>query len=147
MSIHADIIIADPNDVSWLGFLSNNPPPSNASNVAMQLPSLLPPSTGEVISWERDRPHVGNGTPTMGPSLTLPSSSNAGRVDSPKRKSSKRPRVDSGMDGDKPEKQEKEVTGDVEMKQSTSGPKAANTAGDEKVGGEEVGEDKTGQEE
>jgi hypothetical protein len=51
------------------------------------------------------------------------------------------------MDGDKPEKQEKEVTGDVEMKQSTSGPKAANTAGDEKVGGEEVGEDKTGQEE
>jgi len=89
---------------------------------------------------------MGNGTPTMGmgPSLTSSSSSNAGGVDSPKRKSSKRPRVDSGMD-DRPEKEEKEVMDDVEMKEPTSALKATDEAGDTKVEVEKVREDKSGE--
>ena len=112
----------------------------------MHVSSPLPPGSGEGVSWERERdqPPDGNRMTMTVPSSRSPSSSNASRVGSgagsPKRKSSKRPRVDSDMyDG-----QEKEAaTSDVEMQPPTSGRKAAKRA---MVETDRDGEDISGEE-
>jgi hypothetical protein len=67
------------------------------------------------------------------------SSSSADGVSSPKRKSIKRPRVDSGMDDGM---EEQKATSDVEMRPRTSARrKGAKKAKDAKVHGESEGED------
>jgi hypothetical protein len=71
--------------VSWLDFLSNNPPPPNAS---------LPGRESRGVSWPRDQPSGDSGVITK-----VSSSSSSIGVASPKRPS-KRPRVDSGMGGE-----------------------------------------------
>jgi len=123
--------VGDLNDTSWLDFLSNNPPP--LPNVPMHVsPSQLAVGSEMMPSRER-HPSLGNGT--MATSSKATSSSNANALASPKRKSSKRPRIDSGvdhgLDGD--------VTGDVEMMTPTS---ARNGTMDAKVEVEKVGGDK-----
>jgi hypothetical protein len=72
--------------VSWLDFLSNNPPPPNAS---------LPGRESRSVSWPLDQPPGDSGATTMGSS----SSSSPIKLASPKRPR-KRPRVDSGMAGE-----------------------------------------------
>jgi hypothetical protein len=72
--------------VSWLDFLSNNPPPPNAP---------LPGRESRGVSWPLDQSPGDSGLTT----IALSSSLSLIRVASPKRPS-KRPRVDSGVAGE-----------------------------------------------
>ena len=94
--VHSVAIIGDSNEVSWLDFLANNPP----SSTSMQMPAFLPSSNvGEgASSCERDRPFLGSDVSMIWPSSSYPDGGGSSGVGSPKRKSSKRPRVDSGTD-------------------------------------------------
>jgi len=124
--------VGELNDTSWLDFLSNNPPP--LPNVPMHVsPSQLAVGSEMMPSRER-HPSLGNGT--MATSSKAATSSNANALlASPKRKSSKRPRIDSGVDNGL----DGDVMGDVEMMTPAS---ARNGTTDAKVEVEKVGGDK-----
>ena len=107
----SDCIVADPNDASWLDFISNKRPPP--PNIFMHVSTSQLASASDIIPREPTQPLGDN---RMVGTSSRPSSSNAGGVVSPKRKPNKRPRVDSGMD----EGAEKDSLGDVEMKTPTS---------------------------
>jgi len=80
----------DPNDASWLDFLSGSSAPSSG---LMQVAPPLPESGRENISWQRDGPATVNGTISLEPASRLPSIES-----SLKMKSNKRSRATSGLD-------------------------------------------------
>lgn len=80
----------DPNDASWLDFLSGPPAPSSG---LMQASPPLPESSREGVSWQRDGPATVNGTISLEPASRSPSLES-----SPKMKSNKRSRAASALD-------------------------------------------------
>ncbi|KIM78094.1 hypothetical protein PILCRDRAFT_603306 [Piloderma croceum F 1598] len=80
----------DPNDASWLDFLSGPPAPSSG---LMQASPPLPESGREGVSWQRDGPATVNGTISLEPASRSPSLES-----SPKVKSNKRSRAASALD-------------------------------------------------
>jgi hypothetical protein len=127
----SDGIVGDPNDTSWLDFLSNNPPPPN---VSMQVSPSQLAGGSEMISRDRHQ-SLGNGTVATS---SRPTSSSASGLASPKRKSSKRPRIDSGVDNGL----DGDVTGDVEMMTPTSARNGTKITMDGKIEVEKVSGDK-----
>jgi len=97
------------------------------------VPMYVSPSQLAVGCASRERhPSLGNGTMATSSQAT---SSSASALASPKRKSTKRPRIDSGVDNGL----DGDVTGDVEMMTPTS---IQNGTTDAKVEVEKVGGDK-----
>lgn len=82
---------ADPNDASWLDFLSGQ----SAAGASVEASPLLHGSNRDVLSWQRDHQPAVNGTIALEPASRSPSLIASPKI---KSRSNKRPRTDSGVD-------------------------------------------------
>ena len=104
-------IIGDPNDASWLDFLSTHPAPSGAP-----ASPPLPPGDRDMVPWQRDRPPAVNGTIMLEPASRSPS-----LAPSPKMQSNKRSRAEAEMDdGAGQERQDNEIEPSASRRQITN---------------------------